>query len=103
METHLERRRQRHLQAMGCDMTERAAYRISEVAAMFGVTRHTVYKWIERGVVAAIRMGDTTFILAHSLVHISEVNTAAQQCTELHSSRRKRPTKSERNQHFDTH
>lgn len=40
----------------------------SDLAALFGVTRHTVYRWLRDGVFRPVKIGGKTF------VHKSEVD-----------------------------
>ncbi|MGL4340141.1 MAG: helix-turn-helix domain-containing protein [Rhodoglobus sp.] len=45
---------------------------VSEVAALLGMTKPGVYKWIKEGTIPAYRVGSTWFILRDELKHTLE-------------------------------
>jgi excisionase family DNA binding protein len=67
-------------------MTERTAYRLSEVRAALGISRTTLYRWIDEGKIKVTRLCGRSFVMredhpappVHVPVHVSAPDAAEQ-------------------------
>ena len=48
-------------------MTERTAYRLSEVRAALGISHSTLYRWIEDGKIAVVKLCGRSFVRREDL------------------------------------
>ena len=81
-------------------MIERQAYSIKEFCAALGIWRSTANRWLDQGIITAVRVGGRVFIPAHVLTRVLNGDMTGQNATGRGKHRRKRPTKAERDQYF---